>query len=70
MRGGLMWMDQESNRRFNKEFIKCSDDEQIAIVDDIAYPDPDNKKPEMAHGIKFFNHIRNLDNNGLLYLSN
>ena len=60
MRGGLMWLDTESNRRFNKEFITCSDTEQIAIIDDIAYPDPDGKKPEIAHGIQFFNLMRNL----------
>ena len=60
MRGGLMWLDQESNRRFNKEFAKCNNSEQIEIIDDIAYPDPEGKKPEMAYGIRFFNHIRNL----------
>lgn len=60
LRGGLMWLDTESNKRFNKEFIACNDAEQIQIIEDIAYPDPDNKKPEMAHGIKFFNLIRNL----------
>ncbi len=60
MRGGLMWLDTESNQRFNKEFKKLDDTQQIQIIDDIAYPDPDNKKPEMAHGIKFFNLIRNL----------
>ena len=60
MRGGLMWLDGEANRRYNKEFIKCTPEEEIKIIDDIAYPDPDNKKPEMAPGIKFFNLIRNL----------
>lgn len=60
MRGGLMWLDGESNRRFNKEFTKCSSAEQIQIIDDIAYPDPDNKKPEVAHGREFFNLMRNL----------
>lgn len=60
MRGGLMWLDTESNRRFNKEFIACTDSEQIEIIDDIAYPDENGEKPEMGPGIKFFNHIRNL----------
>jgi len=60
MRGGLMWLDTEANRRFNKEFIACTPEEEIKIIEDIAYPDPDNKKPEMAPGIKFFNLIRNL----------
>ncbi len=60
MRGGLMWLDSESNRRFEKTFVNCSPEEEIQIIEDIAYPDPDNEKPDMAHGIEFFNLIRNL----------
>lgn len=60
VRGGLMWLDAESNRRFNKEFIACSNSEQIEIIDDIAYPDEEGKRPELGPGIKFFNHMRNL----------
>lgn len=60
IRGGLMWLDQETNRRFNKAFIDCSDQDQIEVVEDIAYPDPDGKKPDMSHGITFFNLMRNL----------
>ncbi len=60
LRGGLMWLDGESNRRYNKVFSGATNEQQIQIIDDIAYPDPDNKKPEMTHGIKFFSLIRNL----------
>lgn len=60
IRGGLMWLDSEANLRFNKEFIACTPAEEIQIIEDIAYPDPDDEKPEMAHGIKFFNLMRNL----------
>ncbi len=60
LRGGLMWLDSESNKRFNKSFKTASNKEQIQIVEDIAYPDPDDEKPEMAPGIKFFNLVRNL----------
>jgi len=60
MRGGLMWLDGESNKRYNKVFKDATDKEQIQIVEDIAYPDPDGKKPAMAYGIKFFNLMRNL----------
>lgn len=60
MRGGLMWLDAESNRRFNKEFVSCTDSEQIQIIDDIAYPDEKGEKPLMGPGIKFFNLMRNL----------
>jgi len=60
MRGGLMWLDIESNKRFNKEFVAATEAQQIEIIEDIAYPDEDNKKPEMTPGISFFNLIRNL----------
>ncbi|NND06105.1 MAG: gluconate 2-dehydrogenase subunit 3 family protein [Saprospiraceae bacterium] len=59
MRGGLMWLDIESNRRFNKEFASATDAQQIEIVEDIAYPDTDGSKADMAPGIKFFNLMRN-----------
>lgn len=60
LRGGLMWLNSESMKRFEKQFIDCTAEQEIEIIDDIAYPDPDNKKPLMAHGRKFFNQMRNL----------
>ena len=62
LRGGLMWLDHESNRRFGKRFIKCNRDQQIKIVDDIAYMD--TVKPEHLQGATFFNRIRNLVTTG------
>jgi hypothetical protein len=64
IRGGLMWLNSEANRRFDKDFISCSTEEEIAIIEDIAYPDPEEKKPELSHGIKFFNLMRNLTMTG------
>lgn len=60
VRGGLMWLHGESNRRFNKDFLAASPEERMQIIDDIAYPDPDKKRPEMGPGINFFNRMRNL----------
>ncbi|MEM9546173.1 MAG: gluconate 2-dehydrogenase subunit 3 family protein [Bacteroidota bacterium] len=60
IRGGLMWLDGESNSRYGKEFDQCTDEEQIAIVDDIAYPDVEKKNPSIAPGISFFNRMRSL----------
>ena len=60
LRGGLMWLDGESNKRFNKLFTSSSQSEQISIIEDIAYPDADNNKPEMGPGIEFFKRMRNL----------
>src|SRR5688572_30274208 len=39
MRGGLRWLDLESSKRFQKAFKDCSKQQQIAVVDDIAYPE-------------------------------
>jgi len=64
MRGGLMWIDSEAMKRFDKRFIECTPEQEIAIVDDIAYPDPKGEKPDMAPGIKFFSTIRNLTMTG------
>ena len=57
MRGGLMWLDIESKKRFSKKFVLCSKTQQIEIVDDIAYPE--KVKPAFRHGASFFSHIRN-----------
>ena len=62
MRGGLRWLDLESTRRFEKALIDCDSKQQIAIVDDIAYPE--KAKPEMKQGVAFFNLMRNLTATG------
>jgi len=64
IRGGLMWLNGEASNRYNKAFKACSNEEQIAIIDDIAYPDPNNEKPAMAYGITFFDRMRNLTMTG------
>lgn len=62
MRGGLRWLDIESNKRFNNAFKDCGASQQIQIVDDIAYPL--KAKPEMKQGVAFFNLMRNLTATG------
>jgi hypothetical protein len=57
MRGGLKWMVIESNKRFSNDFAALSENQQIQILDDIAYPDI--AKPEMSQGVAFFNMFRN-----------
>ena len=58
IRGGLMWLDNKSNKQFGKEFKACSNEQQIAIIDEIAYPD--KAAPEVEQGVKFFSLMRNL----------
>ncbi len=62
MRGGLRWLDLESAKRFEKAFVDCDSKQQLAIVDDIAYPE--KAKPEMQQGVAFFNLMRNLTATG------
>ena len=62
MRGGLKWMDVQSMKLYNKNFIDCSAQEQLALVDEIAYPE--KAKPEMKQGVVFFNRMRDLTATG------
>ncbi|HAE67448.1 MULTISPECIES: gluconate 2-dehydrogenase subunit 3 family protein [Sphingobacterium] len=62
MRGGLRWLDLQSKKRYGTVFIKCSAKDQLALVDDIAYPDL--ARPEMKQGAAFFSLMRNLTSSG------
>ena len=62
MRGGLRWLDMQCLTRFNQPFTSCNHQQQIAMVDDIAYPK--KAKPEMMPGVSFFNLMRNLTASG------
>jgi hypothetical protein len=58
MRGGLQWLNNQCQNKFNKPFIDCTEAERIAIIEAIAYPD--KAAAEMKPGVKFFNMMRNL----------
>lgn len=62
MRGGLKWLDIQCFNRYEKSFIDASTKEQIAIIDEIAYPK--KAKPEMLAGVAFFNRMRSLTASG------
>jgi gluconate 2-dehydrogenase gamma chain len=62
MRGGLRWMDMQCLRRYAKPFKDCSSQQQIELVDEIAYPA--KAKPEMKQGVAFFNRMRDLTATG------
>lgn len=58
MRGGIAWLNNQTNERFNLDFNKCSEEQQLEVIDEIAYP---GKTPEhLKHGEKFFSLMRNL----------
>lgn len=62
MRGGLKWLDVHCLRNYGKAFVDCSSDEQIEVVDQIAYPD--SAPAEMKQGVAFFNRMRDLTATG------
>jgi len=62
MRGGLKWLDIHALNKYKNVFINCKPAEQIAIVDEIAYPS--KAKPEVGPGVSFFNRMRDLTASG------
>ncbi len=62
MRGGLRWMDIQMLKRHDKTFVDCTPEQQLALVDEIAWPS--KAKPEMGPGVAFFSLMRNLTASG------
>ncbi len=62
MHGGLNWLDTESRRRSGGDFVKSTETQRRALLDDISWPD--RAKPEYSHGVAFFNSFRDLTASG------
>ena len=62
MRGGLAWIDVQCRRRFERTFVECTDEQRAQVLDDIAWPD--RARPQMSHGVAFFNSFRDLTASG------
>lgn len=62
MRGGLRWLDMQCLKRYNNPFKDCNSQQQIQMVDEIAYPE--KAKPEMKQGVAFFDRMRSLTATG------
>jgi gluconate 2-dehydrogenase gamma chain len=62
MRGGLKWLDLQCLKSFEKTFADCTGEQQIKMVDEIAWPE--KAKPEMLQGVAFFNLMRDLTATG------
>jgi hypothetical protein len=62
LRGGLRWLDMQCLRKYDKGFVNCNKDQQLEIVNEIAYPA--KAKPEMKQGVAFFNRMRDLTATG------
>jgi gluconate 2-dehydrogenase gamma chain len=64
MRGGLRWLDMQCLKRYEKPFTGCTHEQQMEMVDLIAYPDRAKDKPELQPGVAFFSLMRNLTATG------
>ncbi len=62
MRGGLGWLDFECRERFAATFVRCTDEQRRAVLNDIAWPA--RAKPEHSHGVAFFTRFRDLTAGG------
>ncbi len=62
LRGGLKWLDVQCLKQHNKTFVNCASEQQLTLVDEIAYPE--KSKPEMKQGVTFFNLLRDLTATG------
>jgi gluconate 2-dehydrogenase gamma chain len=60
MRGGLRWLDLQCMKKYDKGFKDCTPQQQIEMVDLIAYPEKVKNKPDLAQGVVFFNKMRDL----------
>ncbi len=58
LRGGLRWLDMQCLKRYKNPFKDCTKEQQIEMVDQIAYPA--KAKPEMAQGVSFFSKMRDI----------
>ena len=62
MRGGLAWLDAESQRRFDLPFVKAAPAQRTAILDDIS--SYGEVAPSLRHGQAFFRGFRDLTASG------
>jgi len=60
--GGLSWLDQESKRKFGKDFAAAAAGQQKQLLDRIAWPE--KAAPEDHRWVTFFNRFRDLTVSG------
>jgi hypothetical protein len=58
VRGGLIWLNLESNKRFGRPFVRLTQSEREQICDDICYTT--KAKPEFRSAALFFDQVRDL----------
>ena len=55
LREGILWLDETSMKKFEKNFVNCSVEDQKSILDKVAFPKDKKSNEEI-----FFSNIRNL----------
>ncbi|MCC7004116.1 MAG: gluconate 2-dehydrogenase subunit 3 family protein [Gemmatimonadaceae bacterium] len=58
VRGGVSWLNLESQKRFERPFVRLTAAQKTAICDDICYTP--KAKPEFQAAARFFSLVRNL----------
>ena len=64
LKGGLMWLDHKCNTENGVEFKAATGEQQKAILDQIAYYDPEAPYEERPFEVNFFTMVRNLTMTG------
>jgi gluconate 2-dehydrogenase gamma chain len=62
MRGGLAWLDAESERRFKLRFTEATDPQRRSLLDEVAWPG--RAVPGFSEGVAFFSAFRDLTASG------
>ena len=61
---GLAWLDDSSKQTYKREFVKCSEEEQVALLNRVAGAEKE-KTPDTGHA--FFNQAKNMTS--MIYFS-
>lgn len=64
MRGGLRWLDMQCLKKYTHSFTGCTHEQQIDMVQLIAYPEKAKKNKDLSPGVAFFSLIRDLTASG------
>ncbi len=60
LRGGLMDLNHRAYKAYNQEFKGCTPEQQTALLDEIAYHDPEIPLQKQERGVIFFSLMRDL----------
>ena len=62
LRGGLRWLELYSIRSYGHPFRSCTREQQLSLIDQIAYPQKSSRK--VQQGVQFFSLLRDLTATG------